>query len=277
MEQITPVYLDGSIVPEADARIAALTQGLLYGLGVFETFRARHGRVYRLDRHFARLQRGATALDIPVPIGIGELEGAAAALAERSRLDDARLRLTLAGGADADSVCIMTIRAADDYPESLYSRGASAVVASRRRNEQSPLARLKTLNYLDNLLARREARQAGAHEAVLLNTRGFVAEGSGSNLFVVYGDSLATPRPDDGALPGITREAVIDLAAGAGAIVREKRLTLDDLLSADELFLTNAVAGVLPLVLLAGAKIGPGTPGRVTERLRRLYQDASES
>ena len=272
------VYLNGSLLRADEARVPAVTQALLYGVGVFETFRARRGQVYWLDRHYERLERGALTLSIPVPLSAGELADSVAALVRRAGLDDARLRLTLAAGAtDADSICLITIRGVEEYPESLYAQGVGAIIASVRRNESSPLARLKSLNYLDNLLARRAALQAGDWEAILLNSQGFVAEGSASNIFAVENERLVTPRIDDGALPGVTRAAVMDLTAGAGLTVEERRLTASDLLSASEAFLTNAVAGVLPLVSLDGSRIANGLPGDVTRRIRGLYEAAGWS
>lgn len=272
------VCLNGSLLPADEARVPAATQAFLYGVGVFETFRARGGHVYRLDRHYERLERGARTLSMPVPLSAGELAGSVAALVRRAGLDDARLRLTLAAGAtDADSLWLITVRGVEEYPESLYAQGVGAIIASVWRNDSSPLARLKSLNYLDNLLARRAALQAGAWDAILLNSQGFVAEGSASNVFVVENGRLVTPRIDDGALPGVTRAAVMDLAAAAGLAVEERQLSASDLVAADELFFTNAVAGVLPLVSLGGSRIASGLPGGVTRRIRRLYQAAAWS
>ncbi|TAK56459.1 MAG: branched-chain amino acid aminotransferase, partial [Dehalococcoidia bacterium] len=157
-------------------------------------------------------------------------------------------------------------------PESLYPRGASAVVADVRRNETSPLSRLKTLNYLNNLLARRAARAAGADEALFLNTRGDVAEGAASNVFIVRGRELLTPPASAGALPGIARATVLELAPTLGLTPRESTLTLDSIRTADEAFLTNSLMEVLPLVRLDGAPIAGGRPGSATQSLRAAYR-----
>jgi branched-subunit amino acid aminotransferase/4-amino-4-deoxychorismate lyase len=148
----------------------------------------------------------------------------------------------------------------------------SAVVSDVRRNETSPLSRVKSLNCLDNVLARERARRQGADEALLLNGKGMVAEGSASNLFIVDGEGLTTPGIESGALPGITRAAVIELAAEAGIACRESNLALDDLPAAKEAFLTGSIMGVMPLTRLDGSAIGDGRPGPVTGLMQRLYQ-----
>lgn len=264
--------LNGTLVRPAEGTVPAVSQGLLYGLGLFETFRARGGRVFRLERHFERLCQGAGILRLPVPVTFAALEASVVALTARCSLEDARLRLTVAAGAsDSEAIWLVTIRSPDDYPETLYSQGIAVVVASVRRNEGSPLTRVKSLNYLDNLLARREARRSRAQDAILLNSAGFVAEGSGANLFAIRGRELATPPVEDGALPGITREAVMELAGEAGLTAIEKSLSIDEVATADEVFLTNAVAGVLPAVRLNEASIGRGTPGPLTRALGAAY------
>jgi branched-subunit amino acid aminotransferase/4-amino-4-deoxychorismate lyase len=187
------VCVDGELVREGEAVVPALGGGVLYGYGVFETMRAYAGRVFRLEAHHARLLDGALALGLPVQFDAGALRDAACAVPERNGLVDASLRLTLEGDPPAPDASapsrvrwFMSARPMTQYPDELYERGASAVVSAVRRNETSPLSRLKTLNYLDNLLARRAARAAGADEAILLNTRGDVAEGA-SNAFIVAG------------------------------------------------------------------------------------------
>ena len=164
-------------------------------------------------------------------------------------------------------------REVTEYPPELRERGMAAVVSGVRRNETSPLARVKSLNYLDNLLAREEARRSGAGEALLLNTRGFIAEGAASNVFLVRDGTLLTPGVEAGALPGITRQVVMELAGEEGLAVEEANVTLPDLFGAGEAFLTNSVMEVMPLVSVDGRPVGPGRPGPLTERLARRYRD----
>lgn len=273
---MTWVYLDGEFLPAAEAWVPAADAGHLYGRGLFETFRVRRGAVYLLDRHMDRLRAGARVLGIAPPEALSNLPGIVRELTERCALDDARVRLTLTAGPEGGRpVLLLQARAATDYPERLYETGMSAIVAAVRRNETSPLARVKSLNYIDNLLAREQARHDGADEALFLNTHGFLAEGAGTNLFLMKDGHVLTPPVGDGVLPGVTRGAVLELARTDGLASREISLALDELHHADEAFLTNAVVGVMPLISVDGEKVGAGAPGEVTRRLRALYEAAA--
>ena len=267
------VYLNGEYVPADEATIPALDAGVLFGRGVFETFRARRGSVYRVDQHLQRLKAGAKTLSVPLPQALAELPAIVRELARQCELDDARVRLTLTAGAEGgEPSLLIEAKPATDYPPTMYERGADAVIASVRRNETSPLARMKTLNYADNVLAREAARSEGADEAIMLNSKGLIADGSAFNVFVVRDGQLRTPTVEDGALPGVTRGAVLEQASEAGIEPEEAALTPDDIRGADEAFLTNAIAGVMPLVSVDGGKIGDGGPGPLTERIRELYE-----
>lgn len=274
---MTLVYLDGAFLPADEAKLPAADAGRLYGRGLFETFRARRGSVFLLDRHLARLRAGARTLGIEPPEELDQLSAVLRELAERCGLEDARMRLTVTAGPEGGrpSLLLQARPASDDYPEEVYERGIRVIVASARRNETSPLARIKSVNYLDNLLAREESRRAGADEALLLNTRGLLAEASTANLFIARDGGLATPPVSDGALPGITRGAVLELARDAGIAAREASLTLDDLYQATEAFLTNAIASVLPVVSVDERKVGSDKPGELTRRVRILYEEAA--
>ncbi len=274
------VYLNGSLLPSAEARIAALDYGFLYGYGLFETMRAYAGRVFRLDRHLDRLARSAEMLGIAVDTPA--LEAAIRETLAANNLTSARIRLTVSAGEgdpvpDPSSCARPTVLiVAAEYqplPEETYRRGYRAVTASLRRNHRSPLAGIKSLNFTENLLARQEARRAGVDEAVLLNDRDRVAEASMSNLFVVSGVVLRTPPLDAGILPGVTREAVLELAQRLGIAAVEDDITLDELWQAGEAFLTNSVMEIMPLTGLDGRAIGDGQAGLVTQRLRVAYRD----
>lgn len=269
-------YLNGSFVSATDALVRADDAGMQFGRGVYETFRARHGAVFRLSRHVQRLRSGAFLLGISVPPAIESLATVVDALCRRCGLDDARVRLTLTAGPPGDGpTFLMQARPATDYRPDLYHRGMAATVATVRRNETSPLSGIKSLNCLDNVMSREQAQSAGADTALLLNTRGMLAEASTANVFAVRKGSLFTPPLDDGALPGVTRSAVMDLATEAGLTVSERPLTLEELLLSDEAFLTSAVMGVMPLVRVDGQAIGEGRPGAVTARVRTLYEEAA--
>jgi len=270
------VYLNGELVAAEQAALPALDRGLLYGYGLFETMRSYGGRVFRLAEHYRRLEAGAEMLAIPVPLTLAALEEAVEATLARNGLPDAYVRLTVTAGPGGDggnASVILFAREVTEYPPELRERGMAAVVSAVRRNETSPLARVKSLNCLDNLLAREEARRSGAGEALLLNTRDFIAEGAASNVFLVRNGTLVTPGVEAGALPGITRQAVLELAGEEGIEVVETSLALSDLAGAGEAFLTNSVMEVMPLVSVDGRPVGPGSPGPLTERLARRYRD----
>jgi len=270
------VYLNGELVTAEQAALPALDRGLLYGYGLFETMRSYGGRVFRLAEHYRRLEAGAEMLAIPVPLTLAALEEAVDATLARNGLAGAYVRLTVTAGPGGDggnASAILFAREVTEYPPELRESGMAAVVSAVRRNETSPLARVKSLNCLDNLLAREEARRSGAGEALLLNTRDFVAEGAASNVFLVRDGTLITPGVEAGALPGITRQAVLELAGEEGIEVVETSLALPGLAGAGEAFLTNSVMEVMPLVSVDGRPVGPGRPGPLTERLARRYRD----
>jgi branched-chain amino acid aminotransferase len=270
------VYLNGELVAAEQAALSALDRGLLHGYGLFETMRSYGGRVFRLAEHYRRLEAGAELLAIPVPLTLAALEEAVDATLARNGLPGAYVRLTVTAGPAGDggnASVILFAREVTEYPLELRERGMAAVVSAVRRNETSPLARVKSLNCLDNLLAREEARRSGAGEALLLNTRGFVAEGAASNVFLARNGTLLTPGVEAGALPGITRQAVLELAGEEGIEVVETSLALPGLVGAGEAFLTNSVMEVMPLVSVDGRPVGPGRPGPLTERLARRYRD----
>jgi branched-chain amino acid aminotransferase len=273
------VYLNGSLVPRRQAGISVTDYGFLYGFGLFETMRAYGGHVFRLDRHLRRLERSAEILGIPIK-GL-ELEDAVADTIRANELGDARVRIAVSageGGTPPDpTTCTkptVLITASDyqPYPEQVYRKGFRAIVSSIRRNSQSPLSGLKSANYLDSLLSRMEAKKAGADEAICLNEKGLIAEASMSNIFLVSGGVLKTPGPTGGFLPGITREAVLELAAPSGIGHTEQDVEPDELFQAEEAFLTNSLMEIMPLVEVEAKAIGDGKPGPVTRKLAGAYQ-----
>ena len=275
------VFLNGELVEEGSAAVPALDRGLLYGHGLFETMRAYDGHPFRLEEHYSRLCRGARLLGVEVPLALPELREAIATLLRRAALSDAYLRLTVTAGMPPGpdgarrgqgAQVLLQARQPAGYPEETYRRGMAAVTSQTRRNETSPLCGVKSLNYLDNLLARDEARRQGAEEALLLNSRGLGAEGSASNLFLVRDACLTTPSVSSGALPGVTRAAVLELATEAGLEPQEAAIEPSAVLEASEVFLTNSLMEVMPLTRLDGQPIGAGRPGPVTRRVLDLYR-----
>jgi len=276
MEQL--VYLNGEILPRGSARISPFDHGFLYGYALFETMRARGGRIFRLRRHLERLAGSAGLLGLPLGL---DLKNACYDTLEANGLEDARVRLTVSIG-EGDGVpdppanpvptVFILATAYNPPPADKYREGFKAVLSKIRQNSMSPVARLKSVNYLNNVLARREAKAAGADEALLLNERGLLCEGSTSNIFLVSRGVLVTPDVDSGCLPGITRQAVLELAARMGTGIDQREVQPEELFRADEAFLTNSLLGLMPLRDIDGKPIGERS--RVlTEKLTAAYND----
>ncbi len=277
------VYLNGSLMSLSQAKLSPLDYGLLYGYGLFETMRAYSGRIFRLEKHLARLSRSAKLLGIDLE-SIPDLEKALYNTLQANNLSNARIRLTLSGGEGEpvpdllpqNPTVIIVARSYTPYPHQVYEQGFKAIVSRIRRNTQSPTSVVKSLNYLDNLLARQEAKLAGADEAILLNEQGFLAEGSTSNIFLVSNNTLLTPSEDSGILPGITREVILELAPSLGMKTIERKIALKELLQADEAFFTNSLIEIMPLTQVSGQDIGSGRAGKATHRLMTAYKELVE-
>jgi branched-chain amino acid aminotransferase group I len=263
------VYLNGSLIPRSQAGISVLDYGFLYGFGLFETMRAYEGQVFRLDSHLNRLARSAKILGLP--IGVTDLEDAVMATIQANQLGDARIRITVSIGEGSmvpdPSTCkqpTVLILAGDYHPylEQIYQKGFRAVVFSR----------LKSANYLENMLAKQEARAVGVDEALCLNEKGLLAEASMSNIFLVDDGVLRTPGDESGILPGVTRGVVLELASRLGISTLEHDVRLDEIAEAQEAFLTNSLIEIMPLTEIAGRHIGSGRPGPVTRRLMADYK-----
>ena len=274
------VYLNGSLIPLSQARISVLDYGFLYGFGLFETMRAYKGKVFRLDSHLSRLAGSAEVLGFPVDTL--ELRSAVMDTLQANKLSDARIRITVSIGEGEitpdPSTCsgpTVLILAGNYQPhsEQVYQKGFRAIVSSICRNSQSPLARLKSANYLESMLARQEARAAGVDEALCLNEKGFLAEASMSNIFLVTDGILKTPVKESGILPGITRETVLELASQLGINSVEHNIRLDELLQTQEAFLTNSLIEVMPLTEVGGRPVGSGKPGLITRKLMAAYRE----
>jgi branched-chain amino acid aminotransferase len=280
MEEI--IYLNGDFIPRSQAKLSPFDHGLLYGYGLFETMRSYGGSIFRLDRHLARLSHAADTLGIASKLTAFDLEKACYEVLRANNLTEARLRLTVSAGegditpnpATCSSITVfIAARKLVPLPPENYERGYTAVLSSWRRNSQSLLSRLKSTCYLENVLARQEAMTAGADEALLLNERGFVVEGSTTNIFIANGEMLVTPSTESGVLPGITREAVLELAESMGIMPVVRQVEMGELLRADEAFLTNSVLEIMPLTRLDDKPIGSGRPGPLTKRLMSAYKE----
>lgn len=273
------IWVNGERLPNDGLHLSARDRGLTLADGVFETMRARGAAVFRLERHLARLARTLGALAMPEP---AELRDWLIAAVRAADLPHAGVRLTVTRGIgpagvappeDVRPTVLVAVNPMPAFPASIYEAGLSAFVVSGRRNEYAMTAGLKTLSYTDNVAALLEAQRAGADEALFLDIEGHCCEASASNLFVWSGGMLMTPPLSCGALPGVTREAILELAASAGVRTAEQAFGLDDLYAADEAFLTSSLRSIAPLVRVGEQKIGDGTPGATTRRLAAAYAD----
>jgi len=276
------VYLDGKYVDSSDAKVSVFDHGLLYGDGVFEGIRIYGGNVYRLDEHLERLEYSAKALMLAMPLPRAEMAAAVCETCRQNKLTDGYIRLVITRGAgdlglapwlcEKPTVFIIASKISL-YPQEYYDNGLSIVTVPTRRISPDMLPpTVKSLNYLNNILAKIEARQAGALEAIMLNTQGLVAECTADNIFAIHKGEILTPAASAGALKGITRGTVFDIARELGIPMREADLTRYDIWCADECFLTGTGAEVIPVVKLDGRVIGNGKPGPITGRVLTSFR-----
>ncbi len=281
------IFLGDKLVDEADAKVSVFDHGLLYGDGVFEGIRVYGGRVFLHQQHIDRLFESAKAIRLVIPMTPVNLIAAVEATVKANNIHDGYVRLVVTRGAGSLGLDIrrtsnpQIIIIADTislYPPETYTKGMNLVTASTIRNHPGALSsRIKSLNYLNNILARIEGTDAGMVEALMLNHKGEVAECTGDNIFIVKHRVLMTPGVDAGILEGITRNAVMELAVEGGYEVREASLTRHDLYVADEMFLTGTAAEVVAVVSLDGRKIGSGEPGPVTHDLLARFRALTRS
>jgi len=281
------IFIDGKFYSERDAKISVFDHGLLYGDGVFEGIRAYNGRVFKLKEHVDRLFYSAKAILLQIPMSPEKISAAVIESCRANKLRDGYIRLVVTRGVGnlglnprnckkPSVICI-----ADKiqvYPPKLYARGMEIVTVPTVRNLHSAVnPAIKSLNYLNNILAKIEANNAGVEEAVMLNADGYVAECTADNLFIVKNGELFTPPLSAGALYGITRQTVIDLAQNADIKVSEPNLTRYDLFNADECFLTGTGAEIMPVIKIDGRVIGNGKPGEITRQLVEEYHAVTKS
>lgn len=271
------VFMNGTLVSENDAKVSVFDHGLLYGDGVFEGLRSYGGQVFRLDAHIDRLWESAKAICLEIPMSKKEVSSAVSATLEANQLVDGYVRLVVTRGAGSLGLdpnrtshpqVIVIADTITLYPREFYDKGLSIITASTQRTHSAALSpRIKSLNYLNNIMAKLEGLRAGCVEALMLNHKGEVAECTGDNIFVVRSGTLVTPPSDAGILEGITRGAVIELAGAAKIDCQEKTLVRHDLYTADECFLTGTAAEIIPVVEIDSRSIGNGVPGPMTKRL----------
>lgn len=281
------IYLDGEYVPEEKAVISVFDHGLLYGDGVFEGIRAYHGRVFKLKEHLDRLYESAKSILLEIPLEKGEMQNVVLETCRRNNIRDGYIRLVVTRGKGdlgldpqkCPNPSVFCIAASIQlYPPEFYEKGLEVITVSTRRNVPEALnARIKSLNYLNNILAKIEGNLAGVQEAIMLTCDGYVAEATADNIFIVKNSRLITPPLYLGALEGITRNTVIDLARGKGIQVLEQTFTRHDVFIADECFLTGTGAEIIPVVRVDGRIIGNGRPGEITWDLIRAFRDLTKT
>ena len=266
------IYIDGKYYDKDDAKISVYDHGLLYGDGVFEGIRSYSGKVFRMQAHLDRLWYSAKAILLAIPMTKEQMTKAIEDTLALNGIQDGYIRVVVTRGSGAlgldphrcaNPQVIIITDYISLYPDDLYRDGLEIVTVSVARNHPAALSpRIKSLNYLNNILAKIEGQQAGCVEALMLNHKGEVAECTGDNIFLVRDGELLTPSMESGILEGITRDAVIEIARAAGIAVREVPLTKHDVYIADECFLTGTAAEVIPVVKVDTRTIGAGVPGR---------------
>jgi branched-chain amino acid aminotransferase len=280
MEEL--VWLNGTLCPKKEAKIPIDDRGFLFGDGVFETMRSYGGKVFRLDKHLTRLFDSLAIVHLSIPYTSVELGKAVNDTLEANQLQEAYIRLTASRGQGGRGIdlpekssptVLIVAREFVPYPPQVYREGMRVMISGIQQNLSSPTARIKSLNFLDHILARIEARERGLDEAILLNMDGFVCEGAVSNIFIVRQGTLSTPDRESGILPGVTREVIIELALREGIRIEERKVKPSELKEADECFLTNTLMEVMPVSGIDGRKVGKGKPGPLTLHLMEWYKD----
>ncbi|MCA9240015.1 MAG: branched-chain-amino-acid transaminase [Planctomycetales bacterium] len=281
------IYINGGFYPQEEAKISVFDHGLLYGDGVFEGLRSYGGKVFHLEDHVDRLYESARAISLKIPLTPEEMADAVNTTVSANNITDGYIRLVVTRGSgtlglDPNRCSVpQVIIIADSitlYPKEYYENGLSIITTSVIRNHPAALSpRIKSLNYLNNILAKIEGLNAGCIEALMLNHKGEVAECTGDNIFLVKRGVLYTPSVDAGILEGVTRDVVIKLAKEQGLEVRETTLTKHDVYVADECFLTGTAAEVIPVVKVDAREIGTGKPGPVTKSLKSRFAEYARS
>jgi branched-chain amino acid aminotransferase len=278
---MTKVYINGKLYDKADAKISVFDHGLLYGDGVFEGIRVYEGKVFRLREHVDRLYDSARGIKLEIPLSREQMAEAITSTVQANNKRNGYIRALVTRGAGylgldprktTDPQVIIIVDDITLYPAELYENGMEIVTVSTIRNHPNALSpRIKSLNYLNNIMAKMEAIQSGCLEALMLNHEGQVAECTGDNIFIVKRGVLKTPPTDAGILEGVTRNTVLEAARAANIPVQETALTRLDVHTADECFLTGTAAEVIPVVKCDGRTIGTGKPGPITKQLRERF------
>lgn len=275
--------VDGVVTPASEARVSVLDNGFTFGDSVYETLRTYGGRPFHLDRHLQRLRQSAGRLAIAVPLADGEFAGRVDAVLDHAGNAESYIRLIVSRGVGDISyhfdrvkgpTVVVVVKPYEPLPDRWYTEGIEVVVSPVRRNHRLALdPAIKSCNLINNILAVQDAQARGAQEPILLNLDGDVAEGAGSNVFVVSRGVLLTPPLEAGLLAGVTRALVLEIARGLGVEAREDTVRVEDLVEADEAFITSTLKEVVPVRAIDRRPVGAGRPGPVTVRLLRAYRE----
>lgn len=282
LDVASQIFLDGQFMDRESAKVSVFDHGLLYGDGIFEGIRVYDGNVFKLSEHVRRLYDSAKSILLEIPYSQEEMSALICETVRRNELSTAYIRVVVSRGVGDLGLNPTNCRGASVFiiaeqlalfPTALYENGIKAVAASTRRNPSDSLnPKIKSLNYLNNILIKMEAQTAGADEAIVLNHEGYVVEGSSENIFIVRDGVLTTPPIYLGALEGITRTAVIEVAKSLDFFVKEEPFTMHDVYVADEVFFTGTAAEIVPVIEVDRRKIGDGRPGPVTHQLHQEFQ-----
>ncbi|MCM8784987.1 MAG: branched-chain-amino-acid transaminase [Candidatus Omnitrophica bacterium] len=280
------IYLDGKFVDESQAKISVFDHGLLYGDGVFEGLRSYNGKIFKLDEHILRLYKSAKAIYLEIPMKFEELKKTVIETVRKNNLKDSYIRVVVTRGVGdlgldprkCKKPTIFIIASKIQlYPESFYEKGIDVITVATRRNfNESINPAIKSLNYLNNILAKIEANNAGATEGLILNQFGYISECTGENVFIVKENNLITPPISSGVLEGITRKVVINIGENIGLKVKEEDITRYDIYTCDECFLTGTAAEIVPVVVVDKRIIGDGKPGKITLKIREEFRLLTE-
>jgi branched-chain amino acid aminotransferase len=277
------VWINGKLYDEKNACISVFDRGFMYGDGLFETMRSYDGVIFKMDEHLTRLEASLRKAGIRSRYAKRRLKREVYKLLDINKLKNAYIRLTITRGEgrfgiEYDDIfkpnVVIVAKEFGNYPEWMFEKGISAYIVNTRQNDLSPLSAMKSLNFMNYIIARFEAKAFGADEAIILNTKGHVVESPTSNIFAVKRNVVITSSIASGALPGITRSIVTELAGRLGMNVREKNLTPKELTDSNEIFLTNSLIEILPVTKIGRNKIGSGLPGRITKLLHIAYRQA---
>jgi branched-chain amino acid aminotransferase len=281
------IWLDGELVDQSEAKISVFDHGVLYGDGVFEGIRIYNGRVFRLEEHIRRLFDSARAIVLDIPWTFEEVIRATVETVAANGLKDGYIRLVVTRGVGGlglnpylcpKASMFIIASTIQLYPQEHYDNGLALITCATRRPAPAALMpQVKSLNYLNNIMAKVEAIQANALEAIMLNEQGYVAECTGDNIFVLKNGVIYTPRISDGALDGITRSVILELGKKLGVEIREQAMTRYDIYIADECFLTGTAAEVIPVISLDRRTIGDGKPGPITARFIAAFRELANS